>query len=158
AAAVQDEDHVERSAGRSTMPDSTPRATAAVQSLLGFAFGAAYLIVGLAGFTVSDGYQFAARHGGKLLGVFLVNPLQNALHVLIGATLLAAAFAGPGAARAAILAAGAALLLLGAAGLLVLSHSDNHLALNHPDNALHLAAGLTLLGTGLATARRPAPA
>jgi len=140
------------------MTDSTPRGTAAVQSLLGFAFGAAYLLVGLAGFTVSDGYQFAARHGGKLLGVFLVNPLQNVVHVVIGGALLAAAYAGARTTRAAILAAGAALLLLGAAGLLVLSHADNHLALNQPDNALHLAAGLTLLATGLATGRRPAPA
>jgi len=76
------------------MTGSTPRDTAVVQPLLGFAFGAAYLIVGLAGFTVSDGYQFAARHGGKLLGAFLVNPLQNTVHVVIGGALLAAAFAG----------------------------------------------------------------
>jgi uncharacterized protein DUF4383 len=138
--------------------DATPRDTAPVQQLLGFVFGAAYLIVGLAGFTVSDGYQFAARHGGKLLGVFLVNPLQNMVHVVIGGALLAAAFAGARAARAVILAAGAVLLLLGAAGLLVLSHTDNRLALNQPDNALHLAGGLALLGAGLAAARRPAPA
>jgi len=140
------------------MPDSTSRDSAALQQLLGFGFGAAYLIVGLAGFTVSDGYQFAARHGGKLLGVFLVNPLQNVVHVVIAGALLAAAYAGARPARAAILASGAALLLLGATGLLVLSHPDNHLALNQPDNALHLAAGLTLLGTGLATGRRPARA
>ena len=139
------------------MTDSTPRDSAALQQLLGFAFGAAYLIMGLAGFTVSDGYQFAARHGGKLLGVFLVNPLQNVVHVVIGGALLAAAFAGARAARAALLAAGAALLLLGTAGLLVLSHSDNRLALNQPDNALHLVGGLALLGTGLAAARRPTP-
>jgi hypothetical protein len=114
--------------------------------------------VGLAGFTVSDGYQFAARHGGKLLGVFLVNPLQNVVHVVIGGALLAAAYAGARAARAALLTTGAGLLLLGVAGLLVLSHADNRLALNQPDNALHLAAGLTLLGTGLAAGRRPASA
>jgi hypothetical protein len=140
------------------MSDGTYRGNEVVLPLLGFAFGAGYLIVGLAGLTVSDGFQFASRHGGKLLGVFLVNPLQNVLHVVIGGALLAAAFAGRRAARVAILAAGASLLLLGTAGLLVLSRSDNRLALNQWDNTLHLVSGLALLLAGLAADRRPAPA
>jgi len=53
-------------------------------------FGVVYLLVGVLGFFVdSDG--FAAKTGGKLLGIFEVNPLHNVAHLLIGALLLVAA-------------------------------------------------------------------
>ena len=124
-----------------------------VQPLLGFVFGAVYLIVGLAGFTVSGGHSFAGHDGGKLLGIFMVNPLHNVAHLAVGAVLLGAAYAGPRPARRANIAVGAVYLLLGVIGLFVLSSSANILALNSPDNALHLASALVLLGVGLAAPR-----
>jgi hypothetical protein len=62
-----------------------------VNTIVGAAAGAVYLLVGLLGFAVSSGYDFAGREGGKLLGIFMVNPLHNVAHLLIGALLVAAA-------------------------------------------------------------------
>jgi hypothetical protein len=124
-----------------------------VQPLLGFVFGAAYLVVGLAGFTVTDGHSFAGHDGGKLLGIFMVNPLHNVAHLAVGALLLTAAYAGARSARMANVTVGGVYLLLGVAGLFVLSGSANVLALNSPDNALHFASALVLLGVGVAASR-----
>ena len=129
-----------------------------IQPLLGFGFGAAYLIVGLAGFTVSDGHSFADHDGGKPLGIFMVNPLHNVAHLAVATLLLAAAYAGVRTARLANLTVGAVYLLLGVAGLFVLSSSANILALNSPDNALHFASALVLLGVGLAAPKVAAAA
>ena len=129
-----------------------------IQPLLGFVFGAGYLVVGLAGFTVSDGHAFAGHDGGKLLGIFMVNPLHNVAHLAVGAVLLGAAYAGTRAARLANLTVGAVYLPLAVVGLFVLSSSANILALNSPDNALHLASALVLLGTGLTAPRATAAA
>lgn len=130
----------------------------AVNPLLGLVVGAAYLLVGLAGFTVSDGHGFTDHVGGKLLGVFMVNPLHNAVHVGVGALLLAAAYAGARPARTANVAVGAVYLLLGVVGLFVLSASANILALNSPDNVLHLGSALVLIGVGLPAPRVAAAA
>ena len=62
--------------------------------LIGYVFGAVYLLVGLLGFTVSGGHDFAGMDGGKLLGLFMVNPLHNVAHLLIGALLVLAATRG----------------------------------------------------------------
>jgi hypothetical protein len=129
-----------------------------IQPLLGFAFGAAYLVVGLAGFTVSDGHSFAGHGGGKLLGIFMVNPLHNVAHLAVGALLLGAAYAGARWARVACIAVGGVYLLLGVVGLFVLGSSANILALNSPDNVLHLASALVLLGAGLAAPKITAAA
>jgi hypothetical protein len=121
-----------------------------IQQVVGFVFGAVYLAVGLVGFTVSSGHSFAGHDGGKLLGIFMVNPLHNVAHLAVGALLVGAAYAGASAARLANTAVGTVYLLLGVVGLFVLSSSANILALNSPDNALHFASALVLLGVGLA--------
>ena len=121
-----------------------------IQPLVGLVFGAVYLAVGLVGFTVSGGHSFAGHDGGKLLGIFMVNPLHNMAHLAVGALLVSAAYAGAAAARLANATVGAVYLLLGVVGLFVLSSSANILALNSPDNALHFASALVLLGVGLA--------
>lgn len=110
-------------------------------------FGVVYLLVGVLGFFVhSDG--FAAKTGGKLLGIFEVNPLHNVAHLLIGAVLLVAART-LASARAANTAVGAVYLLLGVVGLFILDSSANILALNGADNALHLVSAALLLGVGV---------
>lgn len=118
-----------------------------VNQLIGTVFGAVYVLVGVLGFFVhSDG--FAATTGGKLLGIFEVNPLHNIAHILIGVALLVAAKA-LASARAVNSTVGAAYLLLGVLGLFILDSSANILALNGADNALHFASALVLLGAGL---------
>ena len=46
--------------------------------------GAVYLLVGVAGFFVTGGVGVADTEGGKLLGLFEVNPLHNVVHLSIG--------------------------------------------------------------------------
>lgn len=120
--------------------------------LLSAVFGATYLLVGVLGFAVTSGVSFAARDGGSLLG-FHVNPLHNLVHIGVGAALLAAATAGARAARGANITVGAVYLAVGVIGLFALDTEMNILALNHPDNLLHLASATALLGVGLAADR-----
>jgi hypothetical protein len=118
-----------------------------LNQLVGTVFGAVYVLVGILGFFVdSDG--FAATSGGKLLGIFEVNPLHNIAHIAIGVALFLAA-KSLASARAVNSTVGAAYLLLGVLGLFILDSSANILALNGADNALHLASALVLLGVGL---------
>ncbi len=120
-----------------------------VNELAATVFGAVYLLVGVLGFFVhSNG--FAATSGGKLLGIFEVNPLHNVAHLLIGAVLVGAGRAGLAASRATNTTIGGAYLLLGVVGLFILSSSANILALNAADNGLHFASALALLAVGVA--------
>src|SRR3954470_23495593 len=120
-----------------------------LNQLVGMAFGAGYILVGILGFFVhSDG--FAATSGGKLLGLFEVNPLHNIAHLMIGAVLVLAGRAGPAPAKATNTAIGAAYLLLGVLGLFILDSKANILALNGPDNGLHFVSALLLLVVGIA--------
>ena len=121
--------------------------------LLGTVLGVVYLLVGLAGFTVTDGVAFAASTGATL-AVFEVNPLHNLVHLAVGATLLVGGRA-TAAARTANTGVGALYLLVGLGGLVLLDSPANLLALNGADNGLHLASALLLLGVGLTADRRP---
>lgn len=112
--------------------------------------GAVLVLVGLLGFAV----------GSPLLGLFEVNPLHNAVHLLTGALLLGAAFVDHGRnARLANMVLGAAYLVV-AAGTWVDALRDA-LALNVPDAGLHALLGLVLLGVALGArgaSRLPRPA
>jgi hypothetical protein len=126
---------------------STSTAKRSTNQLVATVFGAVYLLVGVLGFFVrSDG--FAEQTGGKLIGLFEVNPLHNVAHLLIGAALLAAARTLPSA-RAANTTVGAVYLLLGVIGLFILDSKANILALNAADNVLHFATAVILLGVGV---------
>lgn len=126
-------------------PDRTSAARS-VNQTVSLVFGVVYLLVGVLGFFV-DSNGFAATHGGKLLGIFMVNPLHNVAHLLIGAVLVAASKALTSA-RAANTTIGAAYLLLGVLGLFILDSAANILALNAADNVLHLASAVLLLLVG----------
>jgi hypothetical protein len=117
--------------------------------LLGYAFGAVYLLVGLLGFMVSGGHGFAGEHGGMLLGVFMVNPLHNVVHLLVGALLIAGARGGVRMSRSVNALVGGVYLLVGVLGLVVVGSAANIIALNSADNVLHFASALLLLGAGL---------
>ena len=118
--------------------------------LVGYGFGAVYVVVGLLGFTVSGGSDFAGPHGGHLLGIFAVNGLHNIVHLLVGAALIGAAAAGSAASKAVNSLVGAVYLLVGIVGVIIGASSLNLLALNAPDHVLHFASALALLAVGLA--------
>jgi len=119
-----------------------------INQLVATVFGAVYVLVGILGFFVhSDG--FAATTGGKLLGLFEVNPLHNIAHILIGGVLIAAGRGTLAAARSVNTTIGGAYLLLGVLGLFILGNKVNILALNAADNGLHFASALVLLAVFL---------
>ena len=116
-------------------------------------FGAVYILVGLLGFAVTGGIDFLATEGGLLLGIFMVNPLHNIAHLLIGAALLIAGLASARAAKTVNIVVGATYLLLGIVGFFLVGTALNILALNTFDHFLHLASALVLLGVGLGAER-----
>ncbi|CAN5123424.1 DUF4383 domain-containing protein [soil metagenome] len=117
--------------------------------LLGVIFGAAYVLIGVLGFTVTSGVSFFATEGGLLLGLFEVNVFHNVAHILIGAALLIAGLSAMRAAKTVNSIVGAAYLLLGLAGLFLVGTALNILALNVADNVLHFASAAVLLAVGL---------
>jgi Domain of unknown function (DUF4383) len=116
-------------------------------------FGAVYILVGLLGFAVTNGVGFLATEGGLLLGIFMVNPLHNIAHLLIGAALLIAGLMSARAAKTVNIIVGAAYLLLGIVGFFLVGTALNVLALNTFDHFLHLGSAIVLLGVGLAAER-----
>jgi hypothetical protein len=91
---------------------------------------------------------FAHTHGKDLI-IFELNPLHNIVHIAIGLGLGFAAYKGTATAAAANSLVGGVYLLVGVLGLFLTNSSANILAINHPDNALHLATAAVLLGVGL---------
>jgi len=121
--------------------------------LVGVIFGAIYLLVGVLGFFVTAGVDFIATDGGLLLGIFMVNPLHNIAHLLIGAALLIAGLASTRAAKGVNTTVGAVYLLLGIVGFFLVGTAANILALNAADHFLHLGSAIVLLGVGIAADR-----
>lgn len=118
-------------------------------------FGAVYTLVGLAGFLVTGGVEFAGQEGNPLLG-FEVNPLHNIVHLAIGIALLASSRTVASARRMNI-TVGAVYLLVGILGLFIIGTEANILALNGADNVLHFGTAIILLGVGLGADRAAAP-
>ena len=127
--------------------------TRSVNQLLGWVFGAVYVLVGIVGFFVSSGVAFAGTHGTSLLG-FDVNPLHDVAHLVIGLLLALAASRGLPTSRGVNTLVGAVYGLLGVVGLFILDSSANILALNGADNVLHLLSAVLLLAVGLGADKR----
>jgi hypothetical protein len=121
--------------------------------LVAVIFGAVYIVVGALGFAVTGGVSFLATQGGLLLGIFMVNPLHNVAHLLIGAVLLIAGLVSARAAKTTNVTIGAVYLLLGIVGFFLVGTAANILALNTFDHFLHLVSALLLLGVGLGAER-----
>lgn len=119
-----------------------------VNRMVGYGFGAVYLLVGLLGLFVADGFTgWDAR--GSLLG-FSVNHLHNIVHLAVGALLIYGASKGTETARRVNLTVGAVYALTFVYGLLANGDKDgNFLAINGADNGLHAASSLLLLGVAL---------
>lgn len=119
--------------------------TRSVNSTVAAVFGAAYALVGLSGFLVSE--TFAATDDDTLLG-FEVNNLHNVVHLLIGVALLGASRRTDSARRLNLLIGGS-YVLLAVVGPFIQDTEANIVALNAPDHLLHLASGLLLVGIAL---------
>jgi hypothetical protein len=118
-----------------------------------FVFGVVYLIAGFAGFFVTGFHGFTAMDGPRLLGLFMVNPMHNIVHLLLGAAWLAAA-ATHRSARIANVTIGSVLGLVTILGFAhVLMFLGIH-SLGDPDNFLHLASATLALYFGTAGAER----
>lgn len=112
-----------------------------------YAFGALYLVVGVAGFFVTGFEDFSGTEGEKLI-LLGVNPLHNLVHVALGILWLAGA-GRETTARTINILIGAVLAIVGIIGLFLVNSSANILALNHPDNLLHLVTAALALWLGL---------
>ncbi|HEY7487234.1 MAG TPA: DUF4383 domain-containing protein [Streptosporangiaceae bacterium] len=123
-------------------------APTSLNRLVGGVFGAVYLAVGLVGFAITNGVGFADHHG-KTLIFFELNPLHNLVHIAVGLLLGLAALRGLKESTTVNTLVGGVYLLVGIVGLVISSSGLDILALNHPDNLLHLASAGVLLATGL---------
>lgn len=129
--------------------------------IIGTLFGAVYLLVGLLGFFWVEGVPFAGPGDGRsnlLIGLFEVNPLHNAVHLVVGAALLLAGVSTGYAAKRTNTTIGAVYLLLGIVGFFLAAPDGgqspvNFLSLNTPDHFLHLGTAVILLATGLGADR-----
>jgi hypothetical protein len=110
-------------------------------------FGVVYLLVGIMGFIPpllgTTTVEATGPLAGNLLGIFAVNWLHSATHLLIGVAGILAARSRSGA-RSYLLIVGIAYLLLFVLGLLRIT-LGGLLPLNGADNILHIASAVLLL-------------
>jgi hypothetical protein len=124
--------------------------------------GLAFLFVGVAGFVpgVTSDYSDLGlaghRSGARLLGVFEVSVLHNAVHLLFGVAGILAARRWT-TSRAYLLGGGGIYLVLWVYGLLVEKTSAaNVVPVNRADDWLHLVLGLGMVALGVVLGRRRA--
>lgn len=107
---------------------------------LGLAFGAIYLLVGIAGFFVTAFRDFAAPSDATLI-VFDINPLHNIVHILIGVLGLALSRTLAGAKTfGLLLAVGYGLAFV--YGVIAVGQDWDILNINWADNILHIASAI----------------
>ena len=123
-----------------------------VPEVLALAFGAVYLLVGIIGFFVTGFDNFADNSQHEMLLFFMINPLHNIVHIVIGLAglLLARTLAG---ARTYgwLLAVGYAAAFV--YGLIAVGESWDFLNINAADNVLHIATALVGLVIALMPVR-----
>jgi hypothetical protein len=108
-----------------------------VPEILALAFGAVYLLVGIVGFFVTGFDHFADNDQHEsLLGLFMINPLHNIAHILVGVAGLALARTLAGARTYGWLLAGLYAVLF-VYGLIAVGKDWDFLNINGGDNVLH---------------------
>ena len=126
-----------------------------VPEILGLAFGAIYLLVGIVGFFVTGFDDFFAHNTEEKLLIFEINGMHNVVHIVIGAAGLALSNTLAGArAYGWLLAVG-----YGAAfvyGLIAIGETWDFLSINAADNVLHIATALVGLVIALMPVRNAA--
>ncbi len=133
--------------------DNTGTGTRPLPQLLALVFGAVYLLVGIVGFFVTGFDHFAdnAKHE-ILIGLFMINPLHNIAHILVGVVGLLLARTLAGARTYGWLLAGLYGVLF-VYGLLAVGESWDFLNINAADNVLHIATALVGLVIALLPVR-----
>ena len=121
--------------------------------IVGLVAGAGYLLLGVIGFFVTSSVEFAATDGGILFTLLELNPLQNVLHLALGAVLLGAGIAGHRFALPTNTIVGVVTFALGFYGLFAIDLATNYLALNTWGNALHFGTAAVLVAVGLGADR-----
>ena len=123
-----------------------------VPEILGLAFGAVYLLVGIVGFFITGFDDFAGNGQHEMLLFFMINPLHNIVHIVIGVAglLLSRTLAG---ARTYgwLLAVGYAAAFV--YGLLALGQDWDVLNINGADNVLHALTAIVGLVIALLPVR-----
>jgi hypothetical protein len=122
-----------------------------VPEILGLAFGAIYLLVGIVGFFIT-GFDNFAGHTDETLIVFDINPLHNVVHILIGVAGLVLSRSLSGARTYGWLLAvgyGAAFLY----GVFAVGKDWDFLNLNWADNVLHILTAVVGLVIALMPVR-----
>ncbi len=120
--------------------------------ILGLAFGAIYLLVGIVGFFITGFDDFAGNGQHEMLLFFMINPLHNVVHILIGVAGLVLSRTLAGARTYGWLLAvgyGAAFIY----GLLAVGEDWDFLNINAADNVLHAATALVGLVIALMPVR-----
>ena len=124
-----------------------------VPETLSMVFGAVYLVVGIIGFFWTGFSHFATRNGhDMILGIFMVNPLHNIAHILVGVLGLVM-----GRTLAGARSYGWLLAVLYAAlfvyGLIAVGKSWDFLSINGADNGLHIVTAIVGLVIALLPVR-----
>lgn len=142
----------------STNHPTTSRSRAAVQ-VAALVVGVVFLLVGILGFipgvtTNYDALSGAGHHSeAKLLGIFQVSYLHNAVHLLFGIAGLVMA-RSIGAAKGYLIGGGIIYLLLWIYGLIIdFDSTANFIPLNDADNWLHLVLGVGMVALSLVLSR-----
>ena len=131
---------------------NTGTGTRPLPQLLALVFGAVYLVVGIVGFFVTGFDHFADNSQHEMLLFFMINPLHNVAHILVGVAGLLLARTLAGARTYGWLLAG----LYGALfvyGLFAVGEDWDFLNINAADNVLHAATALIGLVIALAPVR-----
>ena|ERR671910_910876 len=133
----------------------TPVQTAAM------AVGGVFLVIGILGFIPGitadyDTMTFASDDSdAELLGIFQVNALHNIVHLLFGVVGIAASRAFD-TSRLFLIGGGVIYAVLWIYGLIIdLDSGVNFVALNTPDNWLHFALAVGMIGLGVVLGRGP---
>lgn len=138
----------------STHENSPARRSLTWPQLTAAAVGAVYTVIGLVGYAITGFSDWTGMNGDTLLG-FMINPLHNLVHLVVGLLGLALARNLAGARTYGwVLAIG-----YGAAfvyGLFAVDRSWDVLALNWADNWLHLVTALVGLVVATAPVRAAA--
>jgi len=116
-------------------------------------FGTTYLAAGLGGFAITGFHGFASMEGPRLLGLFMINPMHNLVHLTLAAVWLLAS-RQHGSARIANLAIGTVLGLVTVLGFAHLLMFLGIHTLGDPDNFLHLVSATLALYFGSVGAER----
>ena len=135
-----------------TAGNNATRRGKTVPEILGLAFGAIYLLVGIVGFFVTGFDDFAHHDTNETLLGFEINGMHNVVHILIGVAGLVLSRTLAGARTYGWLLAvgyGAAFVY----GLLAMGKEWDFLSINTADNVLHILTALVGLVIALMPVR-----